>query len=412
MNLIRRTAGLLTLLLLAICVFFSYKAPLHTEIAANDYSAPLSAQTKIAAESAENDDAEFSPEGRYYASGAAAEHSGYIVKGKVYKNRVPVFSGAGTNFTRLGTLKKDTSIVIGGTHQIDGSTWYYFEYCGETAWINARYVYAELVKDTGTRMISEATVTTAGDAKSGAGDGYSTVGTLNAGDRFVITGSKAANGTTWYCFVMDGVTAWYSGANISISIKEEVAPKPTPKPTANHEDVKNPNYKSQYYIIVYTKNNTVRVLEKDVNGKYSIDAKLFLCSTAISGKVTPAGLYSIDKRYDWRAMFGNVYAQYAVRFYGNYLFHSVPYYTAAHNDLEMDEYEKLGQPASLGCVRLCVRDAKWIYDNCSNGTQVRVVSGKNGPDHSEAEPIPSLNYDSKYKGWDPTDPHKNNPYNK
>jgi len=404
MNLIRRIAVPALMLMLAICAVLGCKTSVKIDSAAPSISDLQ--QTAFIPE----EESHMVPTGKYYPSGAADIHSGFILKGSVLKSDVPVFSGAGTDYLRLDELKKGTSIVIGGTYQFDNTTWYYFDLSGETAWINARYVYAKLVKDSSTRMISEAAVTIAGDAKSGAGNGYGTVGSLNKGDRFVITGSKAVSGSTWYCFVMNGKTAWFEGKNVSVSIKEEIAPKPTT--SSNHEDVKNPNYKSPYYIIVYTKNNTVRILEKDINGKYSIDAKLFLCSTAIKGKITPAGLYSIEKRYDWRAMFGNVYAQYAVRFYGNYLFHSVPYYTVAHNDLEMEEYEKLGQPASLGCVRLCVRDAKWIYDNCPNNTQVRVISGKNGPDHSETEPIPPLNYDSKYKGWDPTDPHKNNPYNK
>ncbi len=50
--------------------------------------------------------------------------------------------------------------------------------------------------------------------------------------------------------------------------------------------------------------------------------------------------------------------------YGDW-FHSVacsnpdPTYSLAAGN-----YNMLGQPASHGCVRLCVRDAKWIYDNC------------------------------------------------
>lgn len=180
----------------------------------------------------------------------------------------------------------------------------------------------------------------------------------------------------------------------------------------NHTDVYKPNYSSPYYLIVYTKNNTVRVLGKGADGGYNKPIYNFLCSTAKSGKVTPAGLYSIDKRYSWRAMFGNVYAQYAVRFYGNYLFHSVPYTKQSASTLEMNEYEKLGKGASLGCVRLCVRDAKWIYNNCPNGTQVRVISGKDGPAQSSTREIPKLKYSSPYSGWDPTDPNPKNPYNK
>lgn len=36
--------------------------------------------------------------------------------------------------------------------------------------------------------------------------------------------------------------------------------------------------------------------------------------------------------------------------------------------LSVKSFEALGTPASHGCVRLLVSDAKWIYDNCKEGT--------------------------------------------
>jgi lipoprotein-anchoring transpeptidase ErfK/SrfK len=35
-----------------------------------------------------------------------------------------------------------------------------------------------------------------------------------------------------------------------------------------------------------------------------------------------------------------------------------------------EEAEKLGQPASHGCIRLKVEDAKWVYDNIPEKTEV------------------------------------------
>ena len=194
--------------------------------------------------------------------------------------------------------------------------------------------------------------------------------------------------------------------------------------TYDHEDVKDPDYKTDYYIIVYNDNCRVLILGKDDFGKYNVVVKTFICSVGIGGEdesdYTPEGLYSVEKRYDWRTLFASdedkaqghkyVYGQYAVRFYGNYLFHSVPYYSQSNDDLKMAEFDKLGSPASLGCVRLCVRDAKWIYDNAVNDTQVRVLNGKNGPEEFEA--VPPIINDSAYAGWDPTDPDENNPYRK
>jgi lipoprotein-anchoring transpeptidase ErfK/SrfK len=66
---------------------------------------------------------------------------------------------------------------------------------------------------------------------------------------------------------------------------------------------------------------------------------------------------------------GNVYGQYACRITGSILFHSVPYEKQDKSTLEWWEYDKLGETASLGCIRLTVEDAKWIYDNCAKGTR-------------------------------------------
>ncbi len=185
---------------------------------------------------------------------------------------------------------------------------------------------------------------------------------------------------------------------------------PYAQKTSNHVDVLNPDYEDNYYIIVYRDNCKVLVLGKDAYGKYNQTVKCFTCSVGATGHKTPTGVYAIDKRYRWRYLFNDVYGQYAVRFYGNYLFHSVPYLSQSASTLKTAEFAKLGSPASLGCVRLCVRDAKWIYDNASNGTQVRVLSGKNCSVQTEA--IPALNTAAAYKGWDPTDPDVKNPYNK
>ena len=61
-----------------------------------------------------------------------------------------------------------------------------------------------------------------------------------------------------------------------------------------------------------------------------------------------------------------------LQFYGPYLFHSVPTGQNFGDYLE-DEAMKLGQPASHGCVRLTVADAKWFYDQVPDGTPVTIA---------------------------------------
>lgn len=166
--------------------------------------------------------------------------------------------------------------------------------------------------------------------------------------------------------------------------------------------------KKVYHFKVNIAANTVTVYDKDSNGKYTQAIKAFVCST---GKATPkSGTYKISDRYRWRSLFGGVYGQYAVRIYGNILFHSVPYEQMYANTLEYDEYDKLGTSASMGCVRLCVRDAKWIYDNAKTGSTVEFYSDSSNPGPLGKPNSQKISSNKANRNWDPTDPDKHNPW--
>lgn len=135
-----------------------------------------------------------------------------------------------------------------------------------------------------------------------------------------------------------------------------------------------------YYIKINNSQNVVTIYAKDTEGNYTVPYKAMICST---GTATPAAgksykITSYKKR--WNALQGNVYGQYATQIVGNILFHSVPYTAKSTSALEYWEYDKLGTAASLGCVRLTVEDAKWIYDNIVAGTIVDFYEDSNpGP---------------------------------
>ena len=154
-----------------------------------------------------------------------------------------------------------------------------------------------------------------------------------------------------------------------------------------------------------------------------IEERVMICSTGRAGVITPRGDYRIYETYDFKRLGteGNYCCGlYACRFYRGYLFHSIPISYDAFGDPElghrmvyMHKYEQLGTGASDGCVRLTVADAKWIYDNSAVPYQTAVlITDREGPVPPAA---PAVIWEEPYTdengfGWDPTDPHPDNPY--
>lgn len=178
--------------------------------------------------------------------------------------------------------------------------------------------------------------------------------------------------------------------------------KPNVNSTTNNTD-------ETYYIKVNYTSNVVTIYSKDSNGNYTVPYKAMICSTGTS---TPtSGVYPIQQKWEWLALFGDVYGYYTTQIVGNILFHSVPYLEKGNPaSLEYWEYDKLGASASMGCIRLKVEDAMWIYNNCPSGTLVEFYSDSNpGPLGKPSAPKISA-YNSPYRDWDPTDPDSSNPW--
>lgn len=165
---------------------------------------------------------------------------------------------------------------------------------------------------------------------------------------------------------------------------------------------------SPYYITVNRTQNIVIIYTKDENGQYTVPYKAMICSVGKDGK-TPVGEFTTSVKWRWAMLSGNVYAQYVYRFKNSYLFHSVPYLRTDVSTLESEEYNKLGEPASKGCVRLTVEDAKWLVDNVPSGTGVKIYDS-DAPEPLPRPEAPKIDLTSPNKGWDPTDPNEKNPW--
>ena len=167
-----------------------------------------------------------------------------------------------------------------------------------------------------------------------------------------------------------------------------------------------------YYIMVNRVQSTVTVYGLDSSGYYTVPVKAMICSTGRKGHATPTGTYTLGGKWQWVHMLDNSYGQYVSQISGNILFHSVCYYKKNPSTLMTEEYNGLGAPASLGCVRLQTVDAKWIYDNCARGTKITVYDGSSpGPLGKPDRLVDHIDLDHPAKNWDPTDPREENPWN-
>jgi len=109
-------------------------------------------------------------------------------------------------------------------------------------------------------------------------------------------------------------------------------------------------------VFIYYKDNLIRDM---------------ICSGGKEETPTPTGEYETSQKIEWAFIDRfNMGAFYWTRFYKKYLFHSVP--CDKNKKIIVEEYEKLGSPASHGCIRLELEEAKWLYEKLPSGVKVRI----------------------------------------
>ena len=231
----------------------------------------------------------------------------------------------------------------------------------------------------------------------------------NGSYRLMMTTSKpwyinttAKSGTTYYYKVK--AIGRDSEANSAYSkVKSLTTTAATPKSKIP---------KKTYTIKVNYQANTVTVYTYGKDGKYTAPVKAMICST---GSATPhSGTYSLAStgKWEWLSLFNNVDGHYVTQITGNILFHSVPYTTYGNPaTLEYEEFDKLGSDASLGCVRLQAKDARWIYNHKSDIKAVTFY-GSSDPGPLGKPVAPKISGNKTCRKWDPTDPDSRNPWRK
>ncbi|MDL2318637.1 peptidoglycan-binding protein [Eubacteriales bacterium OttesenSCG-928-A19] len=178
-----------------------------------------------------------------------------------------------------------------------------------------------------------------------------------------------------------GEQTWIALFEMDDPVSADATPRPSPSPSP-----------VPYRIGVDLTNQVTTVYARDDAGTYSSVVKHMLCSTGTESDPTPPGTYILNgdtSRWCYFPKWGT-HAQYWTRIDAYNAFHSVIYGSANEKALKKSSYTGLGAPASHGCIRLMVEDAKWLYDNIGKGTEVVIYEGSPDEELKMALKLPPL----------------------
>lgn len=136
-------------------------------------------------------------------------------------------------------------------------------------------------------------------------------------------------------------------------------------------------YDMPYYIGVDITNQIVTVYATEDD---SI-VRQMLCSSGINNStplgtfyLTPKGRLSERGEWTWLSQY-QCWVKFATRIHLGYMFHSLPFEEKDESTMIEQSVDEFGMPASHGCLRLRVDDARFIAKECLEGTMVKIYEG-------------------------------------
>lgn len=277
--------------------------------------------------------------------------SGALRAGKLY-----ISSGDGElvqarGFVTLGCCKfyADTTdgSLCSGWKNIDGS-WYFFDELDNYA--RSGWLYKDgswFYLDPSTFVMRTGWAAVGGSWYYLNSSGRMQTGWINLSGTWYWLDSSGAMATGWR--IVDGSWQYFMSNGAWVS---------------DYMDAKAQGYSSNTnWLILVDTSRCLTSIYTGARGNWTLNRR-YICSTGKASTPTVLGEYQV---YGKGYSFGHGYTcYYYTQFYGDYLFHSSPYYVNSNQVMD----PTMGVPSSAGCVRLEIQNAKWIYDNIPYGTKV------------------------------------------
>lgn len=137
-------------------------------------------------------------------------------------------------------------------------------------------------------------------------------------------------------------------------------------------------YDMPYYIGVDLTNQIVTIYRTEDD----VIVRQMLCSSGMNDStptgtfyLTPKGRLSERGEWTWFRQY-RCWVKFATRIYQGYMFHSLPFEEKDESTMIEQSVEEFGLPASHGCMRLRVDDARFIAKECLEGTKVVIYKNE------------------------------------
>lgn len=284
-------------------------------------------------------------------AGSDCSLCGALRSGKLFTTNGGGESAEAHGFVTLGGCKFYADPTDGspcaGWKNVNGK-WYFFD---ETAgYARSGWLYKDgswFYLDPSTYVMKTGWVAVNGSWYYLNSSGYMQTGWLNLGGTWYWLDASGAMATGWR--VVDGSWNYFMANGAWVS---------------DYMDAKAQSYSSNTnWLILGDTSRCVTSIYTGSWNNWSLNRR-YVCSTGKASTPTVIGEYQV---YGKGYSFGHGYTcYYYTQFYGDYLFHSSPYYVNSNRVMD----PTMGVPSSAGCVRLEIQNAKWIYDNIPYGTKV------------------------------------------
>ena len=147
------------------------------------------------------------------------------------ENGAYVRKGAGTNYSEVMLLAKDTVVTVKKSKKAsDGYRWYKIKYDGKSGWVRGDLIKIKKKSSSSsgksyTDTIGTVKASSGANMRKGAGTSYDIIISLPKSTVVTVTYSKkASDGYTWYKVKYDGKKGWIKGTLLKISKKESSKP--------------------------------------------------------------------------------------------------------------------------------------------------------------------------------------------